>query len=775
MKKNIYAVLAVSLLLAVGLVACGGGGGGGGGSTNLALQSPYTVQNQDIMTDGQWIVWTGRQEGIVMVDSEGGRALANGLEGLQAHELAFDGQYLAVRAIDSTQAQFDSTQVGHIGIYYYDTSDSSPSLRTIALTDDVFEEFQDMAIGDGILAFDADCWIGTDDGLYVYDMNTRTGPVKVSEDVAVGTGAHAVVSGGLVAWDDGAGIWVADVSSLSSYSASDLTELSTAGFDPKIDGTIVCWEDNTDVWCYDLTDDATGAVNITGSLTNNAYDPDISGTTVVFERYDGLDYEIYVADVSDLSTFDGTLGTGDVQQLTNNTVADGDARVAGGYVAWVGGSDDEVYATDLSAGLSTAIANIVQVSTGFAEDYSYHDESENWYDQYFVLDSQGNVFWTEFDEEGDTSEWYELAYMYNIADDVYVDTHEMGFYVRIKQAEIVDGKVVGIVREAFDRIYAKKAGGGEPKAISPAFTRIHEGNSVDLDSGIVTWAALPGFICDSELLEIYYADLNSGDNPQVVQVTYDDQDDRHPVVDATAGIILWEKNEDDIYYHWIGEESGVAHFLIDSSGGNVRAGDGLVTVNYFGDILLWDTSMPAETMTDITGSVSLGSCPVVKDGVIAFLASDWRSIYYYDTGEETPALRRVNETHWADNNHNFDIGNGVIVFYGFPSTSSAGTDTVYVYNLGDDTDVLDAIYEAEDPSNENIHSVRADGSLVSFAANIYVDSYDEDNELFTYRVGAGSASRVTDDRTRDADVAVGGSYVVWSRGGATGWVYAIQP
>ena len=784
-RKRGALVLLISLMLAVGLMACGNGGGGGGGEDVPAvptLQSINSVHHEDLATDGDWFIWTGMREGILLYDGSGVRDLTRDMEGLEAKELAFDGRYLAVRATDTTKAYGDTTDVGHVGIYFYDTEDSSPPLQTIDLTAEEIRRFYDMAAGDGVVVYVAEPYVGIYE-LYAFDMATGTGPVKISGDHYISTNSHATVSGGVVVFEDTDTdeIIAADVSDLAAFSAAtDLSMIGDPGFDPKIDGDVVVWEYSGDIYAYDLGSEF-GPVNLTVAFPNSSNDPDLSSGMVAFESYDGGDDEIFIADVNDLANFDTAMGGDDITQLTDNDYDDGYVQIAGDYVAWVcDDDDDEICVGDLGA--EDFEASILQVSEGFYNSFEYHDYNEKLYDQYFVLDGDGNVTWTEFDEEGDTSEWYEIAFQYNIADGTYNDTSDLGYYVRIRQTEAVDGQVVAIVRDAFQHLFVKKAGGGEPRVVTPDWMRVHQ---PDIDDGVAVWSGKPGMACGSGVFwEIYYQDLNKSLSPDSnFQVTFNGLRDKKPAVDGDNGIILWKDYDNyDYYYYFIGDPQFTGVHLLYSGGGsyNLDVDDGLVALRDSNDIYIWDISEPPGTMEEITGSVNVNRCPLVDNGVVAFKSSDTGyDIYYYNTLDAEPALKKATSADYYVDSSSPQIGlsDGYIVFSGYPGASTAGTDTVYLYSIGDPADSLTAIYQT-DNTDYGINCTSIGDGLVAFIAKNDGTSED-DQELYTYRIGVDEeAVRVTEDGVVDNKPRVANDYVLWRHGGSSAgshWVYAIQP
>ena len=75
-RSNTYLILAVSLLLAFGVMACNDGGGGGGGAevAGTGLISITSFHHNEADTDGDWAVWVGRDRDRIMVNDGTGTA-----------------------------------------------------------------------------------------------------------------------------------------------------------------------------------------------------------------------------------------------------------------------------------------------------------------------------------------------------------------------------------------------------------------------------------------------------------------------------------------------------------------------------------------------------------------------------------------------------------------------------------------------------------------------------------------------------------------------------
>jgi hypothetical protein len=308
----------------------------------------------------------------------------------------------------------------------------------------------------------------------------------------------------------------------------------------------------------------------------------------------------------------------------------------------------------------------------------------------------------------------------------------------------------------------------------------------DVDDGVVVWSGKPGTACGSgEFWEIYYHKLSQGfSESNNVQVTLNGVPDKKPRVDGDGGIIVWKDDEnDDHYYYFIGDPlpQGVQR-LYEGANDSVCVADGLVALRDDNDIYIWDISQPASSMTEITGPVNVNRCPVVDNGVVAFKSSDTGyDIYYYDTLAAEPALMKAtSEDYYVDSSSpQIGLSDGVILFYGYPGASTAGTDTVYLYNVGDPADSVTAIYQTENVDH-NIRCTSIGDGVAAFSA--YKDgTSDADRDIYTYRIGVDDeAVRVTEDGVEDCKVRAAGGYVLWRKGGTSGgagnkMIYAIQP
>ena len=791
-KGKAVFVLIVSLMLGVGMMACGDGGS----SSKLpnGVVTPLSVESwkvNDLDFDGKWAVWSAvDRERVAFYDGSLEELTSLLPECMVVHELAYDGTYLVIRANDTKKSYGEE---GHSNLFVVDTTDSSPEAVWF---DDAPFGLWGVLVVDGKAVYWKNEYEDVNENIYACDLTVAgLSPVTVSTTTTQNY-SQPGFDGRYVAWrtNDGGtnpGVYLADLADLASIPDPVRVWTNSGVSNLQVDGGIVAWVYGSVVYAYDIAGEV-GPVEVSTGSTNG--NPFLDGGIMAWRASDTVNNQIYCADVSDLSSY---MASTDILQLTTDGTNKTYPVVAGDYIAWVGDTsgDEELFMTDLSGGLAAAQTGIREVSSGY-----YDRGSQNWFDgdysmsnSEFFLDALGNLVWTEFtswdgeevvvgDYYGDP--WYETIFYYNYGDDDGSEVADLDEYRKVKDLGIVDGKAFWITRGAFERVWAEKVDKSvSPFAVSPVYQRGHQPS---VGNGILAWSGKDGLTCvddDEGAFDIFYADLEGDRTPFNVTEGGDGFKYKKPDVDGDNRFIVFKENENyEIYAYALGDPAGSFLLLEDYSNNQPSIDNGIVT---------WmnDESWPADILyadlkADVLETVPIGMgyyCPTVSGGVIAWMDNNYE-IYYYDVlAAEPDAVKVTSEVNPNSPSQNgWNVSAGIIAFN---AESEAGTEGIYAYAIGDPMDSVTLLWQAED-TDFNVCRPRIDQDLVAWIGEVELGDFDftpsSDKELFLYDLSAGEAIRVTDNMVYDSKPVVANGIVLWRQGGSEGdggntFVHAFRP
>lgn len=714
-----------------------------------------SIYSDEVVTDGNWLVWEGRQQRFIFNNGTGnidlgsklGTKYSLGTDNDSWRNILFDGRRLLFAADDITDSAPPQ-------IFMYDTSamPASPvKLGSITTANNI--DYLSASLDNGVAAWimDNPSVAGQRD-LFYYNANAVTPTVmQLTDNAAVES--QITVSGNFIAWisnSDGE-IYTADISA-TTVTATKLTSSGVSKSALQGKGGLLAWQEGTAVYYSNGTtvsqataDGNTDSISwLTTGSGNIAWQ---QGTSIVYRA------------AADAAKTVNPVATGLSYSLEGLAIGDN-------IVSWsrnTTGSTREAYLY--------SFGNAADSATTISSIYSYQDLG--------IKISGKKLFWIQ-DMKGNGST-YPIAenpscylYTYDSAATTPAATKVAAAdYMRITTFSANSGKVVWSGHDANRRLYATKANDlGTPVAITPASVNATQ---PVINNGIVAYkgmdrAEMDGTYDGSDQ-DIYYANLNQSGWP-ITRVTENFFEDDKPFI--SGNIITWRTTHrdtnstsaDEVNFYNI--SSKATHTMTSKSGDAVRT-DGRYVIwrDLSNQLYYYDTAATTPVETAVSGATALNKCANIIGGVLTWIrytGTDYR-IYYMDLNSATPA---VTEVAVAVNGQAPQTDGRFIVWGGDSGGSSSYS--IYYYDTKAATPVATEITATY---KDQVCIPRLSNGVVVFAAVKYgdVDSTGTDREVFTVNLKAviPTVVQLTDNDLWDSNPDVANGVVTWRTGGGDNW------
>lgn len=721
-----------------------------------------TTFTDDVVTDGNWLVWEGRQQKLLFNTGKSTVDLGAKLDPKYSlgtdnddkwRGMKFDGRRLFFAADDVTDSEPPQ-------IFMIDTQNTSYTpvlMSTITASQAV--DYTSSSLDNGIFAWVMDDPAVVDQrDVFYYNANATTqAVVQLTDDAAVEN--SLVVSGNIIAWVNGSDneIYTADI----SVTPVVITKLTDSG-NPKNalqgKGGLLAWNEGTMVYYSNGTtvNQATADGNEASiySLTvgngNIAWVQGGEGFSVVYRRSADAAKAITTA-ASGLSNSPNDLSVGD------------------GIIAWYTSAWTSPYYT--FTGSVFTMGSEPNSQSTFATQPFYYSSSIS------LNVSDKKIFWgqdlrntgKDYPERENPSSY---LWTYDTAattpEAVKVSTDD---YFRILSNAVGSGKVAWYGHDANRRLYATNANDiSTPVAITPAAVNARQ---PQISNGIVVYKGMDrsemGATYDGGDQDIYYANLNQSGWP-ITRVTENFMEEDKPAI--SGNIITWktsqDANEDYIYeVNFYNIATKVTHTMTSTSNDSVRTDGRFVIWREYStnQLFYYDTTATTPVETAVEGATGLSKCPNISKGLLTWIRYDGSAykIYYLDLNSATASVVEVATADASDQPPQTD---GRFIVWGGDQNGSNDYSIKYYDTTAATPVVVDT---AADVMN-SVCVPRLSNGVVIFAAEDYgATASDGDKEIFTINLKATTPAvvQLTDNDLWDSNPDFSNGVVIWRTGGSS--------
>lgn len=710
-----------------------------------------TTFTDEVVTDGNWLVWEGRQKRLLF--NNGTTTIDLGAKLNPKYSLGtdnddewrgmlFDGRRLLFTADDVTDS--DPPQ-----LFMVDTQDPGyKPIRMSAFTAEQNVDYSSASFDDGLFA-----WLmkNTETGqneIYYYDANAASpGVVQLTDDVA--SKSQLTVSGDIIAWISSANneIYTAD----SSEATVTIDQLTTTGLIKSSligKGGLLTWYEGTTVY---FSNGSTVNQATADGNSDSIQELAIGSGNIAWKLWDGADNNIYYRTSTDAVKTSHVAATG-ITYWSN------DLSIGDGIIAW-------------SIGTSGYTHEGYLYTFGEAENSAItFTTMESGDDLNMKIDGQ-QIFWVQdLDDTGSSYPEDEnpssYLYLYDTAVAVPVATKvSTANYFRILTTAAAAGKAAWYGHDANRRLYVTRANDiGTPKAVTPAAVNARQ---PQISNGILVYKGMDRSEMDAtnddDEQEIYYCKLNVVGEP-ITRVTEDFNEDDKPFINGN--LITWRNNNNDQvkFYNIATAATTTMVSLTDDA---VRS-DGRFVIwrDKTNQLYYYDTTAAVPVETAVTGATNLSKCPNISNGLLTWIRNDAGTyrIEYIDLNSATPTVKPVAT---AGNSTQTPQTDGRFIAWG--GYYSGGSD--YSINYFDTTAAVPVPVEISADYISDVCIPRLADGLIIFAALNYsdIDSSETDREIYAYDLNATTPTliQLTDNDLWDSNPDVGNGVVIWRTGGAS--------
>lgn len=758
MKKNIVPklYLLISLILAMFMFALYGCGGGDGGSpasplAKVAKIIGNTTFTDEVVTDGTWLAWEGRQQKLMFNNGTSNIDLGAKLDPKYSlgtdndswRGMKFDGRYLVFIADDVTDSKPPQ-------VFMVDTQSTTYTpVQLSDITDAAKVDYSSARLDNGVLAWLMDSTtVAGQKEVFYYNTHATTPAVTQLTSSPV-TKSQLTVSGNIIAWvnDTDSEVYAADISvspvittALTSTAVPKSSLQGKAGLLAWYEGFAVYYSNGTVVGTKQATADGNGNAisNLTVGNGNVAWH---QGSSIVYRASADAEKTVHIA----------ATGIGS----TNNDLSIGD-----GIIAWSRQTDSpssyyqEGYVYTMGAAADTASTFTTMASYPYQHPFAVKVAGKK---IFWVQDMKSTGSSYPSDENPSCYLWvYDSAVASPVA--AKVSTND---YFRILTTASADGKAAWYGHDSNRRIYVTNADNiGAPVAATPASVNAMQ---PQISNGILVYKGMDRDnmlgAADGDDQEIFYCKLNTAGWP-ITRVTSNLTEDDKPSI--SGNIIAWKNNDTDAvsFYNIV---TAATTTMTSTSDDAIRT-DGRFVIwrNTSNQLYYYDTKATTPVETAVTGATSLSKCPNISNGLLTWITTS-KEVYYMDlkVASSTPVLVATA----LDSNQAPQTDGRFIVWGG--SYKGNYDYSIWYY---DTTATTPAAIELAADYMREVCIPRLSNGRIVFAAINYsdTDTTDTNREIYTVNLTATTPTviQLTDNGLWNSNPDVVNGVVIWRIGGS---------